>query len=113
MTRSGHSAITSKAAAHPNFHAVDRGLNEQRNDHPTGETDSGVVIIVATSPSCSCPRGPPRSPVLEVVIVDLRYAQRLVTDADAVVDHQRGKLLAVDEHDAATSFGGGLLRVLA
>ena len=45
--------------------------------------------------------------LLEVVVVDLRDAQGLVTHAD----HELGESLAVDEHDAAARFGRGLLRV--
>jgi hypothetical protein len=54
----------------------------------------------------------PRLPLLEVVVVDLRHAQRFVTDAYAVVHHESGELLSVDEHDAAARFRCSLLRVL-
>ena len=39
----------------------------------------------------------------EAIVVDLRHPQRLVTHADAVVDHQRRQLVSVDEHNAPSN----------
>lgn len=49
--------------------------------------------------------------ILEVVVVDFRDADGLVTYGDAMVHHERGELVTIDENDAAARFDGGLAGV--